>query len=389
MADYQIIDEAKDLEAILPELLAEPIVAIDTEADSFFHYTEKICLVQVGIPSRPDFAYLIDPLAMGGAASLAPLAPIFSNPEIQILFHAGEYDLYLFKRNCGFEPTNLFDTMISAQVLGYPSVGLAALVKHHFDVSLPKDEQRSDWSLRPLTKTQLSYGATDVYYLVELAELLERELQNAGRMSWAEEEFDTLCKRECPDRGFDELGYLRIKGARRLDPLHLSVLRELFLVRDARARRLDRPPFKIIGARTLLDLAERTPRTDAELRKIKGVGEHTLQRMGKDILGAVAKGLEAPHGPIPKQKSTNPRRRLDRSAEDRLAALKIWRGLRSKELSIDPGVLCPNSALEAIAVENPDSLDEMVDIDELKGWLRNDFGDEILDALDGTRESEA
>jgi len=386
VADYQIIDEAKDLEAIIPELLDEPIVAIDTEADSFFHYTEKICLVQIGIPSRPGFAYLVDPLAMGGSASLAPLAPIFSNPEIRVLFHAGEYDLFLFKRGCGFEPTNLFDTMISAQLLGYPSVGLAALVKDHFDVSLPKDEQRSDWSIRPLSQKQLSYGATDVYYLVELAERLERELHEAERFHWAEEEFDALCRRECPDRGFDELGYLRIKGARGLDPLNLSVLRELFLVRDARARLLDRPPFKVIGARTMIDLADRAPRGEDELRKIKGIGEHTFQRMGKDILGAVAKGLETPHGQIPKQKNATPRRRMDRSAESRLTALKSWRAECSKSVRIDPGVLCPNSALEAIAVRNPAAPSEIREMDELKGWLTRDFGEEIVCTLKNVQE---
>ena len=148
-------------------------------------------------------------------------------------------------------------------------------------------------------------------------------------------------------------------------------------------------PFKIIGARTLLDLAERAPRSDGELRTVKGVGEHTLQRMGSDILDAVARGLEAPHGPIPKQKSASPRRRLDRSAEDRLAALKTWRGQRSKELRIDPGVLCPNSALEAIAAEDPGVLEEMADIDELKGWLTRYFGDEILDTLDEAMEPQA
>jgi ribonuclease D len=90
LAKYKIIDNKKDLQELIPKLLAEPVVAVDTEADSFYHYTEKLCLIQVGIPSEPNFAYLIDPLAMGGPSSLLPLKPVFDSPDVRILFHAGE-----------------------------------------------------------------------------------------------------------------------------------------------------------------------------------------------------------------------------------------------------------------------------------------------------------
>ena len=63
--------------------------------------------------------------------------------------------------------------MISAQILGYPSVGLAGIAERHFGVILPKEQQRSDWSTRPLSSKQLSYAASDVLYLISLAETLE------------------------------------------------------------------------------------------------------------------------------------------------------------------------------------------------------------------------
>ena len=61
-------------------------------------------------------------------------------------------------------------------------------------------------------------------------------------------------------RQFDALGYLRIKGAKSLEPIPLAILRELFLVRDARAQEIDRPPFKVLGNRTLLELVKIQPR---------------------------------------------------------------------------------------------------------------------------------
>ena len=212
MADYERIETRADLDALAQDLLGEKVLAFDTEADSFYHYFDKTCLVQVATRRQ---IYLIDPLAIGGPAELAPLAPVFASPDIRKIFHAAEYDIFVLKRDCSFQFQNLFDTMICGQLLGYPSVGLAGLCERHFDVILPKDEQRSDWSRRPLTQRQLSYAAADVLYLLELAELLSKELRAAKRQRWAQEEFETLTKREWPYREFDELGYLRIKGDRK------------------------------------------------------------------------------------------------------------------------------------------------------------------------------
>ncbi len=375
MADFEIIESRQDLDALAQELLGEKVLAFDTEADSFYHYFDKTCLVQVATRRQ---IYLIDPLAFGGPAELAPLGPVFASPEIRKIFHAAEYDLFVLKRDCSFQFANLFDTMISAQLLGYPSVGLSSIAERHFEVKLPKDEQRSDWSARPLSQRQLSYAAADVLYLIPLTERLEKELRRSKRLKWAEEEFEALSRRKWPDREFDELGYLRIKGARRLDPTGLSVLRELYLMRDARAREMDRPPFKVLGNRTLLEIAERQPRKLAELSEIKGITELLMRRLGREIMAAVRSGRRSEHGPIPRLGA--PRRRMDRHAEARLAALKRWRSTRADELGIDPGVLCPNSTLEAIAWHAPSSRAELEGLSELKGWFLREFGDEVVKA---------
>jgi ribonuclease D len=375
VADFEIIDNRADLDTLAQDLLNEKILAFDTEADSFYHYFDKTCLVQVATRRQ---IYLIDPLAFGGPAELAPLAPIFASPDICKVFHAAEYDIFVLKRDCSFEFANLFDTMISAQLLGYPSVGLAALAKRHFDVDLPKDEQRSDWSKRPLRPNQLTYAAADVLYLIAVVEKLKKELRAAKRLEWAKEEFEALVKREWPEREFDALGYLRIKGARRLDPRGLSVLRELYLLRDRRAREIDRPPFKVLGNRTLLEIAEQRPTRLADLGQIKGITDLLLRRMGRDVVDAVKAGRKTDHGPIPRLQG-NGRRRLDRHTERRLMALKKWRAARAAELSMDPGVLCPNSALEAIAWRAPQEVKDLRELPELKRWFLRVFGSEAAE----------
>ena len=60
------------------------IVAVDTEADSFYHYFDKTCLVQIATKRQ---IYLLDPLAFGGPAELSPLAPIMASPDIRKIFH--------------------------------------------------------------------------------------------------------------------------------------------------------------------------------------------------------------------------------------------------------------------------------------------------------------
>jgi ribonuclease D len=311
LADFELIEKVADLEAVARDLADERVVGFDTEADSFYHYFDKTCLVQVATRRR---IYLVDPIAMGGPDSLASLAPIFASPEIRTIFHAAEYDLYVLKRDCRFAFAGLFDTMICAQLLGYPSIGLAAIAERHFEVRLPKDEQRSDWSARPLRDTQLCYAAADVAHLIPLSERLERELRKAKRLPWAEEEFRALERREWPEREFDKLGYLRIKGARDLDSQSLSVLRELYLVRDRRAREIDRPAFKVLGNRTLLEIAQRRPADERELAEMKGVTELILRRFGRDILGAVQRGAKREQRRRPPADGS-PRRAASRGAE--------------------------------------------------------------------------
>ena len=373
------IEREAELRALTKDLLREKVIAVDTEADSFYHYYDKTCLVQI---ASSEGVFLVDPLALGGPSELAPLAPVFAAKKLRKVFHAAEYDLYVLKRDCGFEFANLFDTMISAQLLGYPAVGLSALSERHFDVTLPKDEQRSDWSARPLSESQLLYAAADVAHLVQLADKLEAQLEEKGRLAWAKEEFETLVGRTWPPREFDGAGYLRIKGAKGLPPTQLSILRELYLLRDARAREVDRPPFKVLGNRTLLEIAQRQPASASELGHIKGITDLILRRLGKEILTAVAKGAKSPHAPLRRVEGTG-RRRMDRRTEKRVERLKRWRTERAKELGLDPGVLCPNTCLEAIAWKHPAKAAEVAEIPELKGWFVREFGREIIEVLRG------
>ena len=384
MGDYRLIETPEALEELAQGLRRDRVIGVDTEADSFFHYFDKLCLVQIACKNG---IFLVDPLKLKeNGGSLAPLEPVLGDPEVRKIFHAADYDLYVVQRYGGIRIRNIFDTMMSAQLLGYPAVGLGALVEHHFGIKLSKDQQRTDWSKRDLSSVQLEYAASDVRYLIELASLLEKELRAKKRRGWAQEEFALLEEKVWPERQFDKQGYLRIKGAKKLSPRSLAVLRELFLVRDKRARFMDKPAFKVLGNGTLLELALNPPRGKRALSKRKGVTDLVLRRHGNEILEGVQRGLEGPeHPPLERRPQAGGRRRLDRRGESRLEQLKRWRTVRAKELGMDPGVLCPNAVLEEIAWANPKSLDQLAKVEALRGWRLEAIGQEALAVLPRAR----
>ncbi|HVO18545.1 MAG TPA: ribonuclease D [Anaeromyxobacter sp.] len=263
-------------------LRAEPVVALDTESNSFHVYRERVCLVQV---STPGGDWVLDPLAV----DLSSLSEELCDGRETVL-HGADYDVRCLRREWGWRLPRLFDTMLAARRLGHSALGLSAMVEARFGVKLSKAFQRSDWGHRPLTEAQLAYAALDTHFLLPLREKLLEELNGRQALEEARREFARVAAAEPRERVFDPEGYRRIRGSRELGAGQLRVLRALYLAREDRARAADRPPFKVLGDQTLLDLARARPRTEAAMRAVPGVTPSVLRRMGDAILAAVAAG---------------------------------------------------------------------------------------------------
>ena len=65
---------------------------------------------------------------------LAGLGDIITDPAVEKVFHAGEYDMFLLKRQYGWQLNNLFDTMWAARILGYDKYGLAGMLKRRLKI---------------------------------------------------------------------------------------------------------------------------------------------------------------------------------------------------------------------------------------------------------------
>ena len=159
---------------MLETLMPASRVAIDIEADSLYHYFEKVCLVQI---STDEETYIVDPLVV---RDLSALGPIMADPAVEKVFHAATYDLYCLRRDYGFSFANIFDTHIAAQLLGCNLLGLDALLESFLGITHSKRRQRDDWSHRPLAREQLEYAAMDTRHLLQLRDLLDRHLRDQG-----------------------------------------------------------------------------------------------------------------------------------------------------------------------------------------------------------------
>jgi ribonuclease D len=255
-----LVADEDSLGTLVRDLAPYPVVAIDTESNSLHAYRERVCLIQFSTPAAD---YIVDPIQL---ADLEPLAPFFANPSQQKVFHAAEYDLICLRRDYGFACTNIFDTMSAARTLGWPQVGLAAILDSHFGVTLNKKYQRADWKRRPLSPEQLDYARLDTHYLAALRDVQLQALTASGRWHEAHEEFERLARLRgsLDNAGPDPAAFWRVSGARDLTPAQAAVLQALFAYREAQAERMDRPPFKVMGEATLMELARRarvTPTT--------------------------------------------------------------------------------------------------------------------------------
>ena len=357
--DCIYIDTHSDLLDLVSRLEEAPGIALDTEADSLHHYFEKVCLIQMSAGGENA---IVDPLC---GMDLSPLLALLARKPL--ILHGADYDLRMMRLTFGFLPEReVFDTMLAARLLGHEGIGLASLVERFFGVRLSKGGQKSDWSKRPLSDSQVRYAGDDTRYLLPLAARLRDDLERLGRIEWHRETCASMVVQACRESEKDQNEVWRIKGSFHLTRRQLNFLQAVFQWRDIEARTADRPPFHILGNQQLLDLAVRAAsdpedafRADPKLpRNCKG---RRLQALKK----AVRVAAEKPESQWPEGK----RGERPLSAPGRLLkALRAECDRLAEELGIASSTLAPRPALVNIAREKPASLEKIVECGPLMSW---------------------
>jgi ribonuclease D len=361
------IDRQGPFDEAMSRVAAQPKIAIDTEADSLHSYFDKVCLIQISIPGED---MIIDPLA---DIDVSALGAILADPKILKVLHGGDYDLRILNRDFGFTLSNLVDTMVSSQLLGYEAFGLAALLERYFAITVDKSHQRADWAVRPLPRVMLEYAASDTRHLISLADALREELIAMGRWEWAQEEFARMETIRFSEK--EEEGFRRLKGVGALDRRSLAIAKALYDWRDGLARAADRPPFKIFGNDAILEVAKAKAATSDALEKVKALPQSLRRRYGREILVRVRDAMALPESMLPEKGDSRPWLR-DKALESRVARLKTVRDKKAKELKIDPGVLAPKHVLTALATTR-----DLHQVPAMREWQKRVLGRELLAAL--------
>jgi ribonuclease D len=337
-------------------------LAVDTEADSFHHYREKICLVQLSARERHA---LVDPFA---ELTWTSLAGVLGDPAVTKIFHGADYDVRLLERDLGLVVRNLYDTSIAARLTGEEASGLAALLGKHLGVTLDKSHQRADWSRRPLPPEMRDYAVADTSHLEALAAILAARAEALGRTAWIREEcarIESVRWRERPRDDPD--AFRRVKGSGALDRAALSVLREIWTWREEMGQRRDRPVFRILRDEILIALARQAPATIGEVTKVPSFPAPLARSPAAAVLvEAIRRGAAVPEAERPETRPPA-RPRLAPEVELSLEAIRTRRDRVARELALDPSLIASRALLEEMARRDVAGTDPFA-APELRGW---------------------
>ncbi|HQW04991.1 MAG: ribonuclease D [Flavobacteriales bacterium] len=374
MAEFELITAYEALHGFVSRIGHEQVIALDTEASSFHRYKESVCLVQI---STREHTFLVDPLAV---TDLTDLGDVLVKTHMEVVIHDADYDLRILAKHHGIRVENVFDTLVAAELLNEPEIGLAALLGKYQGIQVDKKFQKADWSKRPLPRPMLDYAAGDTSHLIALRDILKEKLIAADRWSWAEEEFALLTDAPFNLQANDEPPFLRVKGAKRLKPAQLAIFREVHAWRESVAERQDRASFMILGNDVLLSLATEPPSSIADIASRRGVNERMLEKHGQRILAAVSKGQAVPKEQWPRLERAK-RWDRDNDYEDRLKRLKMTRDALMLEFDLRPGIVAANQMLSDIARTLPGDLEALASLPNIRRYQVKHFGARLLAQL--------
>lgn len=350
---YTLIDQPGQLAPLLAALDRVDEVSLDTEADNMFHYRTRVCLLQFLVGKE---IFLVD--------SLAPLQleGLWSRlAEKHLVMHGSDFDLRLLHDFCRFRPKSIFDTMLAAQLINRPRIGLASLLEDHFGVKLSKESQKANWSKRPLTQKMLDYAALDVFYLPALRDILTRELVKLRRLDWLEQQ--CRAQIESGSIGFappDENDW-RIGRSERLRGAGVGVLHAVWHWREQTAQRLDVPPFKVCSSDLLLKIASAAESGESEATILAQVHlGRRHDRLAPSLAAAIRAGLARDPKSLPRRRGRDPTHvALTQAEVERLDRIKDDRDKVAAKLQLEPTLIANRAQLAQIA-RAPARLDELL-----------------------------
>ncbi len=378
-----LVTREDELRTVATRLLRANRVAVDIESNGLFKYKATLCTMQL---ATADEVVVVDTLA----TPLAALAEVLGPKGPRKIVHDVAFDARILAE-ANLVLANVLDTSLAARMLGRSATGLASLVASELGISMDKKLQHHDWTERPIKSQQLRYLAEDVVHLEALAGRLWKEVEERGIADAVEEETRYRLTQAVAGAGMVDPRppYIRLKGIDRVPKEELPILRRLAEIRENKAKKLDVPPYKVIGPDVLFAIARAKPRTMDELARIKGAtGGHRARSLGPSMLEAVAAGLadggfpDAERAMLEKPRPPSTVIKARRAREGRLTS---WRKAEAKRRGVDEQVVLPGHCLQDLA-DLPDeaTLDEIAAVPGIGAFRLERDGAAIQAALAAT-----
>jgi ribonuclease D len=364
-----LIATSAELESACRRLRAEAFVTVDTEFLRERTYWPELCVVQLAGEAE---VVVVDALAPD--LDLTPLGQLLADSAVRKVFHAARQDIEIFFIRFRQVPTPLFDTQVAAMVAGFgDQVGYEALVNALTGGAIEKAHRFSDWSVRPLSASQITYAAADVTWLREVYLKLNARLEQDDRLSWVAEEMATLTD---PDtyRIDPESMWLRLRF-RSSNRRYLGMLRALAAWRELEAQRINIPRQRVLRDEVLLELAATAPADVGTLGRTRGLSRGFVEGpMGQALLDAIAQAKQTPPDALPVPPEQQAARRPSPAL---VSLLKVLLAAKSEQHHVAARLVASADDLDRLA------LAPSAEIPALHGWRRDVFGAAALELCAG------
>ena len=363
----QIINETSHLIDFCNKAKKTSYIAIDTEFLREKTYFAKLCLIQIAFRGDgKNDAAIIDVLSKN--ICLDPIYELFKNKKIIKVFHAARQDVEIFFLSKGLIPQPFFDTQLAAMVCGFgDQVGYETIVRQLTSINIDKSSRFTDWSKRPLTEKQINYAISDVTHLRTVYEKLLEMLDKNKRISWVKDELKILLEPKTYVNNPDE-AWKKIK-VKNNSPSFLTHLKFLACFREKQAQKKNIPRNRIFSDDVLTEMARLKPNCIEDLKKSRFLNKELKSGFIADgIINAIKyskKALETDNGVI----SSSNIKKINNSLTD---LLKVLLKYKSEEWGVAQRLIASNSEIIEIATE------ENPNVQALKGWRKEVFGDEAL-----------
>ncbi len=339
-------------------------VAIDTEFVRTNTYYPKLCLLQLAFKDNNEKKILVLDTCLT-KIDFQPFINILKNKKIIKVFHAGRQDCEIFLNQFNYLPQNVFDTQIGAMVCGIGDQESYEKLVHSFlNIRINKSFQYTDWSKRPISKSQINYAANDVYHLCDIYEQQKELLKKLNRNEWVVEE-----NKKLSDKNNYNYNLISIYKKIKVNKSHKNrdLILDLIDFREKIAIKLNLPRNHVIKDSKLINITKVLPNSVKEIEKLSLFSNYELNKIYNRKILTLFKNFSI------KNKDNNKSfKDISEKSIEIINLLKILLKIKSYRYGVPTRLIASNQDLEDLI------LNESKKIPALNGWRWDVFGEDAI-----------